>query len=321
MAYKRDFDPRKVRLAPPKEDELARRDLRDGSVYVCDPDTRRAVRVAMATGRPLLLGGLPGSGKSSLAAFIARDMGWHYFEMVVTSNTRAQDLKWNVDEVRRLRDARTDKLEDDLRVYIDPGVLWWAFDPESARERGINGSLPERFVEAPPPGKLQNGEAPSVALIDEIDKADPDVPNDCLVALGSQLIRVHGTDAVIEPRRSVPPPLVLITTNNERALPPAFIRRCVVHRLDSPKATRLVEIAEAHFPKEAKEHESTFQKIADRIEVEQEAAGEESVDCPSTAEYLDAVRACIELDVKPESASDLWKTIESAVLQKRKRLL
>src|SRR6185437_14263490 len=116
-------------------------DRRDGAVYVLDDQLRLAVDVALATGRPLLLRGEPGSGKSSLAAFLARNLGWRYYEHVVSSRTTAQDLLWSFDSMRRLADASAPGHEGgpaglDDASYTEPGVMWWALDRESALRRG-----------------------------------------------------------------------------------------------------------------------------------------------------------------------------------------
>src|ERR1700755_530080 len=130
-----DFDPKSYRLMPQGSLRKPGQDVRDGSVYVYEEPIRLAVRVALATGRPLLLLGPPGSGKSSLAAYVARTMNWNYFEKVVTSRTKAQDLLWTVVAVRGLRDAQTKELQDQTESYIEPRVLWWAFNPANARLR------------------------------------------------------------------------------------------------------------------------------------------------------------------------------------------
>ena len=113
-------------------------DPRDGRVYVMSDDIDLAVRVTLATGRPLLLRGDPGSGKSSLAAYIARQRGWRYYEHVVTSRTQARDLLWTFDSVRRLADAQV--LQGGATLsdydYVEPGVLWWAMARDSAWRRG-----------------------------------------------------------------------------------------------------------------------------------------------------------------------------------------
>jgi MoxR-like ATPase len=317
MTPKKSFKPTKSRLDELREGVYVRRDTRDGSVYVCHPDTVLAVQVAMATGRPLLLGGPPGCGKSSLAAFIAREMRWNYFEYVVTSTTRAQDMQWSVDEVRRLRDASAPNVQfhEDLRAYVDPGVLWWAMRPDLAQRRGYT-TLPEGVKEAKAAGDLRSVHAPSVVLLDEVDKADPDVPNDVLVALGSQRIQVHGTDLMVEaPEKR--PPLVLITTNDERTLSPAFVRRCVVHRLDAPGKDVLVEIARAHFG-DLPKNQQTYTILAQKVEAER--VEDDPLRCLSTAEYLDAVAACLEFRIKPGGTSDKWKAIETAILRKADHL-
>ncbi|HEV8384054.1 MAG TPA: MoxR family ATPase [Candidatus Acidoferrales bacterium] len=305
-----DFDPSDYRLGPATSN--AGQDTRDGSVYVYSEPITLAVRVALATGRPLLLLGPPGSGKSSLAAYVARSMKWNYFEQVVTSRTRAQDLLWSFDAIRRLRDAHADRLHQGVEPYIEPRVLWWAFDPPNARLRGAE-KLPDDVPSAVVPGILRGVDHPAVVLIDEIDKADPDVPNDLLVSLGSQRFRVDelGRDVVAERRL-----LVFITSNNERSLPPAFLRRCVIHSLDQPSVGRLVEIATAHFPAAAAANQDLFQQVANKVVSMRKDAADSTQPPPSAAEYLDAVRACLQLKIQPDE-SPLWKAINSTVLLKK----
>ena len=309
--YKKDFDPKRYRLS--KALPRPGLDIRDGSVYVYQESIKFAVRVGLATGRPLLLFGPPGSGKSSLAAFVARSMNWNYFEQVITSKTRLQDLLWNFDAIRRLRDAQADELYEQPHPYIEPRVLWWAFNPMDAKMRGA-ARLPENVKVAKPPGVVRGADHPSVVLLDEIDKADPDVPNDLLVALGSQRFKVDDLGREV---KSAKTPLVFITSNNERSLPPAFLRRCVIHTLQHPTVRQLVMIAEKHFPDKTKQYKKIFSAVAKKI-VDMRDIGEEEVKSspPSTAEYLDAVSACINLKVKP-GENDLWKAINAAVLKKK----
>lgn len=266
-------------------------DLRDGSVYIYEDEIELAVNVALATGRPLLICGPPGSGKSSLAQNVARTKGWRYFENVVSSSTRAVDLLWTFDAVSRLRDAQAKGTEErELREYIEPGILWQAFDPTSAATKGR---------ETDPKA------ARAVVLLDEIDKADPDEPNNLLVPLGSWVFKVAPIDVKVE--ASVPP-LVVLTTNDERELSKPFVRRCVVLTLDAPEKPRLLKIAHAHFPDG---DDVLHGKIADIVL----NMGTDDGQAPSTAEFLDAIRACRKLKVGPDAPE--WQTVERLVLVKR----
>jgi MoxR-like ATPase len=135
----------------------------------------------------------------------------------------------------------------------------------------------------------------AVVLIDEIDKADPDLPNNLLVPLGSLEFYVEPLRYRVEGRQ---PPLIFITTNRERELPKAFLRRCVTLHLPAPDAEQLVKIAVAVIP-EGEEHTALLRQVADHVV--KLAAGDEEGSSPSTAEYLDTVKACLSLGITPES--------------------
>jgi len=304
-------------------------DQRDGSVYVSSDDIVLALKVAVITGRPLLLMGDPGVGKSSLAAYVARNLGWRYYEHVVTARTEATDVLWTFDAVRKLADASSPQTEGtELRDedYVEPGVLWWALDPASARTRG-SGREPKRPVTEPNKGLNASRSAQhAVVLLDEIDKADPDVPNALLVPFGSmqfevaetqRLIRLAGTlDGAVAPARGRI--LLVITTNRERDLPPAFVRRCVVHQLPSPGEEMLVTIAEAHAKAGGQalsdsERELCASVASRVVELRKQAEGSDRWS-PGTAEYLDAVRACLELGLAVDSPG--WERIERLTLAK-----
>lgn len=271
------------------------------ATYVYSDHIVLMVNAAMAAKRPLLLRGDPGTGKSSLARDVADVLDWDYEQEVITSRTQAQDLMWRFDAVRRLSDAHAGLLKGerafDLTPYINSGVLWRAFSPSTVPV------AEKKDVEA---------KAGTVVLLDEIDKADPDVPNDLLVPLGSGQFTVRETGQVVEVKdRKV---LVFITTNNERDLPEAFLRRCLVLKLEPPKdladaRTRRDAIARAHFP----EIEQAVLDFVDaRFEALKDAAAKakSKLRVPGMAEFLDAIRAASELHPEDWSAvvdAAIWK--------------
>jgi MoxR-like ATPase len=313
MPYKKIFDPDQPTPPPPEQPaQLRSGDNRDGQVYVYEDDIVLGVNIAIATGRPLLLYGPPGSGKSSLAAHVARCLGWRYHPVVITSRTQARDLLYHFDVVRRLSDAQTDEgVNEDIAAYIEPGALWWAFDRHGAARRGVAGEGPLPFKGArEPQADRQPDREECVVLIDEIDKADPDVPNNLLVPLGSYTFRVHELDREIGVKST---PLLVITTNDERELPKAFLRRCVILTLKAPKKRRLVEIAEVHFdpPHDSK----LYEEVAGLVKQEEKKSKERKSPPPSTAEYLDALFACRKLGVRP--GADGWDAVFQTILDKR----
>lgn len=272
-------------------------------VYVFDQHEviSRAVNVAGATGRPLLIDGPSGCGKSSLAYYIAWAMRWDLFPFSITSRTQAGDLLYTVDHLRRLRDAQVDKLGK-MERYVRPGVLWKGFDPEGASR--IGSAVPAA------PESVTNGSAlpqpgrGAVVLIDEIDKADPDVPNNLLLPLGSYQFEVPELNTVVRSRQV---PFVVLTTNNERKLPPAFLRRCVHLTLPDPDQDRLIKAGRAH----KAGSEETIKTIAELFCPAQGAPPRPEAPV-SIAEYLDAVRACEKLGIDP--TQDDWKWVQSIVL-------
>ncbi len=296
-------------VEPPPRPQV---DRQDGEVYESNPTIDLAVDVAIATGRPLLLRGPTGSGKSSLAPFVARQLGWRYCQQVITSRTQARDLLYAFDAVRRLNDAQAKQLKPGIEPYLEPRVLWWAFDTASAKRRGLEGEPPPGFEAAAPPAGA-DGDGPAVVLLDEIDKADPDVPNNLLVALGSLKFRIDETrrQREIEARHV---PLVMITTNEERALPDAFLRRCIILRLEAHAPETLVRIAKKHF---GADRRKLFKPLADLLDVARNGAEKEGRRPPSTAEYLDAIRAALDLGIALDPEAKDWQTLWSLALEKR----
>jgi MoxR-like ATPase len=280
-------------------------DRRDGLVYVYTDEIELTVNIALATGRPVLLRGPSGSGKSTLARNVALRLERRYYEEVITSKSQHTDLQWHFDLLRRFRDAQTNHLKADAN-YIEPRGLWWAFDPTGAARRGmVAPDAPEQA--AADPSDLRGGGA--VLLIDEIDKADPDLPNNLLVALGSLQFTVPDLDNTKVQADRSNAPLVFITSNDERDLAVAFLRRCLVLELKAPGIDRVIEIAARHFG-------DTAPRRDDYREIAMALYGKTGSPPISTAEYLDTVQACDKLGVKPKDDDDVWKSIISATIRK-----
>lgn len=186
--------------------------------YVAPDDLVIAVNAAMQLGRPLLIKGEPGTGKTELAVQVARAMDMPLIEWNIKSTTKAQQGLYEYDAVSRLRDSQIGEAKvHDVGNYIKPGKVWEAFDSD----------------------------ARAVLLIDEIDKADIEFPNDLLNELDKMQFHVYETGQTIAAQQR---PFVIITSNNEKELPDAFLRRCFFHYITFPDESTLRAIVDAHFP-------------------------------------------------------------------------
>lgn len=299
-------------------------DSRSGEVYIVTGKIVTALKVALLTSRPLLLGGPPGCGKSSLASYVARNLGVSYLEFITTDEARSADLTWRLDAVRRLGDAQANKLSQGAGMasfasYIEPGPLWWALNPDSAAGRGIEPASTGDvgFEPARPPRHLDDytpTRPGSVLLIDEIDKADSSFCNGLLVPLGSRQVLIPALDLTVRPAADAPDwsPLTIITTNNERDLPEAFLRRCIVLRLTSPDANRLVEIVERHFPELPVEMRSLVAQLAEQV-----TASSDDERPVSTAEFIDLVKVVVHLSQEAgQLDEEMLATIKQVTLHK-----
>ena len=209
-------------------------DIGDKAFHLYEPETITAVNAALAIHRPLLVWGETGIGKSQLAKAVAKELKRVFIPFVCDVHTEPRDLLWHFDAVARLADAqiqssipanqrKADAL--DVENYIVPQALWWALNWGKAKK--LDRACKPAYQ---PPCNPKNG---VVVLIDEIDKTASDVPNGLLEALGNRSFHPQGMEP-IEADKDAVAPLVIVTTNGERNLPDAFIRRCLSLRLDFP---------------------------------------------------------------------------------------
>jgi len=313
MSYKKLFNPGK----PAAVDAALVADQSDGRGYVFNDRIVLAVNTAMATGRPLLVRGDSGIGKSSLAAAIAAQLRRPKLERVISSRTEARDLLWEIDHLRRLQDAHdTERVLGHTGDYVVPGILWWAFDRASAEKQYLRaGGTGPRYEGAAPATRKKNTQAEgkgAVVLLDEIDKADPDLPNNLLVPLGSLKFLVEPTQEwVVAPAGAAP--LMVITSNDERELPAAFLRRCVELVIDAPSNDELLVIGERRFPKiRAVRRKRVLELILDA-----KPSDWQGRDRPVPAEYLDALRAVANLGSESDTHVDeLLKNLAPLIVWK-----
>ncbi|WP_374503500.1 AAA family ATPase [Zoogloea sp.] len=297
------------------------------SVHVFDTDTIAALHAAEITGRPLLLRGDPGTGKSETARAAAAAAGRPFVSVVIDGRTEPTDLKWRFDAVARLADAQVTKEDRALleeRAYLLPGPLWWAYAWKGAQTRldEVNHERKHKLVgPGTPPGKWTPESGRVVLLIDEIDKADPDLPNAMLEVLANLGFRepYGGTEiSCSEATR----PLVIITTNEERELPHAFLRRCLVHRLELPDEREdlikwLVKIGVRHqaAPEwQGRCSEDVMKQAAAHVADAREHLADTASYLPGTSEFLDMIKV---LSVTPfEHSNVLLAQLEKLVLNK-----
>ena len=234
--------------------------------YIATRDLEVAVNAAVTLERPLLVKGEPGTGKTVLAHEVAASLGRNLIEWHIKSTTRAQQGLYEYDAVSRLRDGQLgDARVHDIRNYIIPGKLWQAF------------IAPE----------------PVVVLIDEIDKADIEFPNDLLLELDRMTFHVYETGETVTATHR---PVVIITSNNEKELPDAFLRRCFFHYIRFPDRPTMQRILDAHYPNLrsdlAREALEVFFRLRDVPGLKKK---------PATSELLDWLKLLMAEDMPAEA--------------------
>jgi MoxR-like ATPase len=234
--------------------------------YVSTEDLTLAVNAAITLQRPLLVKGEPGTGKTMLAVQVARSLGVPLLEWHIKSTTKAQQGLYEYDAVSRLRDSQLgDERVHDIHNYIVKGMLWQAFTQDK----------------------------PCVLLIDEVDKADIEFPNDLLRELDRMEFFVYETKELIKAKQR---PIVFITSNNEKELPDAFLRRCFFHYIRFPDKETMEKIVGVHFPNLKK---SLLREAMEVFFEVREVPGMKKK--PSTSELLDWLKLLLAEDIPPEA--------------------
>ncbi|WP_165216834.1 AAA family ATPase [Affinirhizobium pseudoryzae] len=243
--------------------------------YIADKDLMVAVNAAIRLERPLLVKGEPGTGKTELARQVAAALGLEMIEWTIKSTTKAQQGLYEYDAVSRLRDSQLgDPRVNEVSHYIRRGKLWQAF----ASDRKV------------------------VLLIDEIDKADIEFPNDLLQELDRMEFHVYETGETV---RAKVRPIVIITSNNEKELPDAFLRRCFFHYIRFPDAETLSRIVEVHYP--GIKQRLVSAALTQFYEIREMPGLKKK---PSTSEALDWIRLLVSDDIDPD---DLRADVKNAL--------
>jgi len=234
--------------------------------YIATRELEVAVNAAVALGRPLLVKGEPGTGKTVLAQQVALALGAPLIEWHIKSTTKAQQGLYEYDAVSRLRDGQLGEARvHDIRNYISKGKLWEAFTADNR----------------------------VVLLIDEIDKADIEFPNDLLLELDRMQFHVYETRETVVAKQH---PVVIITSNNEKELPDAFLRRCFFHFIRFPERDTMERIVQAHYPDIRKDLASEALNVFFQIREVNELKKK-----PATSELLDWLKLLMIEDMPPEA--------------------
>ncbi|MDT4328599.1 MoxR family ATPase [Methylomonas sp. MED-D] len=295
------------------------------SHYLLDGRCQDAIRLAEASGRPLLVRGLPGTGKSDLARAAAQMFERAFVYEVVTARSEPQELLWRFDAVARLADAQArEPRAKDVSHYIAPGPLWWSIDWRGAeqwlREHEVHAQRPDAELTDQSGQAFRQAQRAEtkgcVLLLDEIDKADSELPNSLLEVLANNGFRLPCADGY-EVKARQHKPLIIVTTNEDRELPAAFVRRCLVLPLaaDADFKQWLIARARSHYrdPDDASQAgdgrpamaQTLLEQAAQRL-MDDRAQLRGEAHLPGLAEYLDLLRGLDSLARNNPAQQQQW---------------
>ncbi len=281
--------------------------------YIPSDELKESVKLAIALNRPLLLMGDPGCGKTKLASALAYEFTqnnaellkqhkleeWPLFTWSVKSTSKAKDGLYTYDAIARLRDsqlANSDLISDKEKI-----------------ENRLKDETQAAYIKYGPLGEALRSPVRAIALIDEIDKADIDFPNDLLMELEEQRFQISETQTWVPETATTTPPIVIITSNNERSLPDAFLRRCFFHFFEQPEQEDLEKIIYAHFNEQQLPQALTTKLLESYLNVRQlgqERAGGKRV---GTSELLDWVNALLLNTSKDKKVDEISKLLEKGL--------
>ncbi|MCB1984032.1 MAG: MoxR family ATPase [Burkholderiales bacterium] len=306
------------------------------SWYLLDGESQDAISLAVASGRPLLVRGLPGTGKSDLARAAAEHLERAFVYEVITAHTEPQDLLWRFDAIARLADAQVkrtgvesaENVADPGRPlhYVSPGPLWWGLHwgsaelhlkedcktPAQRPDRSIKNHQNQAIIQQERAQKKG-----TVLLLDEIDKADSELPNSLLEVLANTGFRKPWSEEEIKADDGARRPLIIITTNEDRELPPAFVRRCLVLSIlpDTDFATWIKKRARVHFRNSDSDQKTNTERpmLSDNVldQAAEQLMKDRQADMgdgpkPGLAEYLDLLRGLQQLAENDEAEQLRW---------------
>lgn len=298
--YKQFFQPVSAKM---KQDLATMQEDAVDPVFAADTDFHFRINLALVTRLPLLLISADAFRRQAAAMYVARSLQWRYYEHLLSSRSKIRDLLYYFDDTRRIRDAQTSREALNDADYVSPGLLWWAFDPASARNRGMAGEGPRLPAADPgmPGSDLRSSQA--VICIDALEHVAANELNDLFSILGSLRFSVEELGLMVTASN---PPLTVLGAIGLRALSSAVLRSVIIYELPFPKFDQMSELACAQFGKGS---EATIAEISETLQ--REIADRKLKRSPDATDFLNVVRGVVQLQIKPGGAN--WRVLLDAL--------